>query len=277
MAVADAILPHLPYLRRYARALTGSQKNGDSYVAATLEAVIADPNLINRDDLLEAGRIRVTLYRVLARIWNSLKVNHRHSAEEIAVSSLDPPARHLESMTPVARQAFLLCSVEGFTPRQAAEILDCDMSRLAELVELAGREIAAQVVTDVLIIEDEPLIAMDLADIVEKMGHRVVGRTRTHTEAIAAASRTNPGLVLADVQLADGSSGLQAVKQLVQSMEVAVIFITAYPERLLTGERPEPTFLITKPFAPDTVRAIVSQALFFGVLAGRDVMQPVAV
>jgi hypothetical protein len=42
-----------------------------------------------------------------------------------------------------------------------------------------------------------------------------------------------------------------------------VIFITAYPERLLTGERPEPTFLITKPFQPEIVKAVISQALFF--------------
>ena len=45
--------------------------------------------------------------------------------------------------------------------------------------------------------------------------------------------------------------------------QVPVIFITAFPERLLTGERPEPTFLITKPFQRSTVKAAISQALFF--------------
>jgi hypothetical protein len=49
---------------------------------------------------------------------------------------------------------------------------------------------------------------------------------------------------------------------------VPVIFITAYPERLLTGERPEPTFLVTKPFRPEVVKAIISQALFFDRRAG---------
>ena len=47
------------------------------------------------------------------------------------------------------------------------------------------------------------------------------------------------------------------------SFEVPVIFITAYPERFLTGERPEPAFLIAKPFQPSTVSAVLSQALFF--------------
>ena len=44
-----------------------------------------------------------------------------------------------------------------------------------------------------------------------------------------------------------------------------VIFITAYPERLLTGAKPEPTFLIRKPYRPDEVKAVISQALFFDV------------
>jgi hypothetical protein len=47
------------------------------------------------------------------------------------------------------------------------------------------------------------------------------------------------------------------------TFEAPVIFITAYPERFLTGERPEPAFLIAKPFQPATVSAIASQALFF--------------
>jgi len=63
--------------------------------------------------------------------------------------------------------------------------------------------------------------------------------------------------------LADNSSGLDAVNELLRSFEMPVIFITAYPERFLTGERPEPAFLISKPFQPAMVSAIASQALFF--------------
>ena len=115
----------------------------------------------------------------------------------------------------------------------------------------------------VLIIEDEPMIAMDLESIVEGLGHRVTSVARTHGEAVKAVGQHKPGLVLADIQLADGSSGLDAVNEILGSFAVPVIFITAYPDRLLTGERPEPAFLITKPYQPDTVKAIVSQALFF--------------
>jgi CheY-like chemotaxis protein len=153
--------------------------------------------------------------------------------------------------------------VEGFSGEEAATILNTSESNVEALIDDAGREIAAQVATDVLIIEDEPMIAMDLESIVEGLGHRVAGVARTHSEAVSAVAEEKPGLVLADIQLADGSSGLDAVNEMLGTFEVPVIFITAYPDRLLTGERPEPAFLITKPYQPDTVKAIVSQALFF--------------
>ena len=107
------------------------------------------------------------------------------------------------------------------------------------------------------------IAAMDLEGIMESLGHRVTGIARTETEALRLATAKRPSLVLADIQLADGSSGLDAVNEMLRSFEVPVIFITAYPERFLTGERPEPAFLIAKPFQPSTVSAVLSQALFF--------------
>ena len=75
------------------------------------------------------------------------------------------------------------------------------------LLEEAHQDIAAQIATDVVVIEDEPLIALDLQELLKGLGHRVVGVARTEREAIAAVAKTRPGLVLADIQLADGSSG----------------------------------------------------------------------
>ena len=255
MSTSKAIAPHLPYLRRFARALAGTQSAGDAYVAATLEVLIEDPSLFD-----EALDPRVALYRTFIGLWNSIDVNLKAEGTGGPATAVD---RKLESITPLPRQAFLLCAVEGFSPAEAAQILGVGVGKIDELIELAGREIAAQVATDVLIIEDEPMIAMDLESIVEGLGHRVTGVARTHAEAVGAADQHKPGLVLADIQLADGSSGLDAVNEMLGSFAVPVIFITAYPDRLLTGERPEPAFLITKPYQPDTVKAIVSQALFF--------------
>jgi len=261
MAIAEKIAPHLPYLRRFARALCGSQESGDAYVVAVLESLVADPSSFPKDD-----ESRVALYATFLKVWNSIKINNSATVPLAGrpESALD---RSLEAITPLARQVFLLTSVEGFTSAQVAQIMDVSIDRVTELVSQAGQEIADQVATDVLIIEDEPLIAMDLESLVQGLGHTVSGVARTHREAVAAVKAKRPGLVLADIQLADGSSGLDAVNEILLSFDMPVIFITAFPERLLTGERPEPTFLITKPFETNTVRAIISQALFFGTSA----------
>ncbi len=175
--------------------------------------------------------------------------------------------KRLEAITPLPRQAFLLTALEGFSADRAATILGVERDAFDRLVDNAGREIGAQVASRVAIIEDEPLIAMDLENLVESLGHEVVGLARTRTEAVALARAARPGLVLADIRLADGSSGLDAVNEILESFGVPVIFITAYPETLLTGQRPEPTFLISKPFRAETVKAVISQALFFNELA----------
>ena len=82
-------------------------------------------------------------------------------------------------------------------------------------------------------------------------------------DALGGPRTIRSQLVLSDIQLADGSSGIDAVSEILTGTSVPVIFITAFPDRLLTGERPEPTFLITKPYLEETVQAAVSQALFF--------------
>jgi CheY-like chemotaxis protein len=257
---SQAVAQYLPFLRRYARALAGNQTSGDAYVSAALEALIEDPKAID-----DAGGPRVALYRLFTKIWRSVGVN-------TDAPSMDPdmPAdSRLASLTPLPRQAFLLVALEGFSEEDAARILEVDIAKLRSLVEESGRELAAEIATDVLIIEDETFIAMDLESLVESLGHRVLGVARTHTEALAIAKNKTPGLILADIQLADGSSGLDAVNELLRTFEVPVIFITAYPERFLTGERPEPAFLIAKPFQPAMVSAIASQALFFARNARR--------
>lgn len=261
MAIAEKIAPHLPYLRRFARALCGSQDSGDAYVVAVLESLVEDPGSFPSTE-----EPRVALYASFLKVWNSVRINQSPSTP-LAGKPESPVDRSLDAITPIARQVFLLTSVEGFTTAQVAQIMDISIERVTELVGQAGKEIAEQVATDVLIIEDEPLIAMDLESLVQGLGHSVSAIARTHRDAVAAAQAKRPGLVLADIQLADGSSGLDAVNEILLSFDMPVIFITAFPERLLTGERPEPTFLITKPFETNTVRAIISQALFFGTSA----------
>jgi CheY-like chemotaxis protein len=264
MGLLARLAPHLPYVRRYARALTGDQVTGDNYVRVALEALAAG------ERVLEAHMTpRVALYHVFHAIWCSSGAQLESDAT-IANAS-DDAARRLLRIAPRSRQAFLLTALEGFTPSEAAQILDTDVDEVETLIADAQAEIDAELATDVLIIEDEPVIAADIEALVRELGHSVVDVAATHNEAVDAVARKRPGLVLADIQLADGSSGIDAVKDILQKFDVPVIFITAFPERLLTGERPEPTFLITKPFQPETVKAAIGQALFFHPVRTREV------
>jgi len=272
MHKTDQIAAHLPYLRRFARSLTGSQAAGDAYVVAALEAVSVEPQTLAPDLELNAA-----LYKVLLTIWGSVPANRHHHQPGFA----DPAASEsadVEKITPLPRVCFLLHTVEGFSSDIIAKLVDRPTAKVRSLIEEAEKEIAAQHRTDVLIIEDEAIISMDLEGLVEELGHNVIGVARTRTEAMALATRHKPGLIMADIQLADGSSGLDAVSDILAVTEVPVVFITAYPQRLLTGERPEPTFLITKPFQNDVVKAVISQALFFDQRArlGRKITLPAA-
>jgi CheY-like chemotaxis protein len=256
MTLSTRIAPHLPYLRRFSRAATGSQTSGDAYVAATLEALIADVSLFP-----EASNDRIALYKLFSALFSSSAIDVPDPISNFAWEKR--AATNLSRLSPRPRQAFLLVAVEGFSHSQAAEILEVDDAEFADILNDATAEISRQVATEIMIIEDEPLIAMDIEQLVESLGHKVVSVARTHKEAVNLFRQTQPKMILADIQLADGSSGIDAVNDILNTHSVPVIFITAFPERLLTGERPEPTFLVTKPFNPDMVKALISQALFF--------------
>ena len=257
MSLGQELAPHLPFLRRYARALTGTQSHGDNFVRATLEAIVAAPNDFPRD-----VDPRLGLYRTFHAIWSSANIEedpgdfNADDAEGIAQA-------RLARITPLSRQALLLTAMEGFTPEDTGYLIEASPSEVENLVSEALSEIERQTRAEVLIIEDEPIIAMDIETIVRDLGHTVTGVAVTRDEAVSQAMARRPGLVLADIQLADDSSGIDAVKDILEQFSVPVIFITAFPERLLTGTRPEPTFLITKPFQRSTVKAAIAQALFF--------------
>ena len=258
MAISDKIGAHLPYLRRYARALTGSQHSGDAYVRATLEAALADGALLSH-----IGKGRTELYEAFTRIWNSSRDEDRDAGEGDGMHEQAAQTR-LAGISSTSRQALLLTTLEEFSTADAAEILGLTSADVEALIAQAIADIEGETTTRVLIIEDEPLISMQLEEVVSDLGHDVIGTATTRSQAIEIFNDRPAGLVLADIQLADGSSGIDAVEDLLKFGDVPVIFITAYPEKLLTGERPEPTYLVTKPFQESTVRAAISQALFFG-------------
>ena len=253
--LADRIVTHLPYLRRYARALTGSQRSGDSYAAATLEALLVDASILNA-----AKNDKVALFHAFHLVWASSGASLGTADDPLSARAQE----HMARLTPNSREALLLYSVEEFRLDEVAAIMLVETNEAANLIDTARAEMRRAMAGRVMVIEDEAIIAMDICDIVMQAGHSITGIARTRVEAVALATSNPPDLILADIQLADNSSGIDAVNDiLAQFPHIPVIFITAFPERLLTGTRPEPAFLITKPFSEDQVQSAVSQAMFF--------------
>jgi len=254
--LATLIAGELPFLRRYARALTGSQDSGDRYASATLEAILGD------SDIFEQGLSpKTALFRVFHLVWTSTGA----PVADSDAGSLEARAqRHLARLTPNTREALLLRTIEEMRFDEIAAIMRIGQAEAEDLVAIAHHEMRGTLCGKVMVIEDESIIAMDIQSIVSDMGHTVTGIARTRDQAIALARKNRPDLILADIQLADNSSGIDAVNQILkETANIPVIFITAFPERLLTGDRPEPAFLISKPYTEEQVRSAVSQAMFF--------------
>ncbi len=232
----------LPYGRRYARALTGSQPRGDLLVAEGLRQMLPQ----GRD--ATAADARLTLYRWLTR---------RFDAD---VSGETPVG-----LSHKQRQLLLLTTLEDCSSAQAAGITGLDEAEASAALGVAREQLRSAASADVLIIEDEPIIAMDIEELVQNCGHRVVGVAATEADAVRIAADARPGLILADINLGAGGDGAHAISRIMRHHRAPVIFVTAYPERLLTGDALEPAFVITKPFEPLTLAIATYQAVTGGV------------
>lgn len=258
--LAQAIAEALPALRRYARALSGTQPGGDAFAEATLERLLENPAALEG-----AGSVKLKLFALFHQVWAGAGAPVGLAETGLAETGLAARAQALMAgLTPLSREALLLRAIEGFAEHDIAAILQTPPEQVAALLAAAEREMAQSVTGRVLVIEDEAIIAMDISEIVSGLGHAVTGVARTRTGAVALAERDPPDLILADILLADQSSGMDAVNDIFARIGPRpVIFITAFPEKMLTGTRPEPAFLIPKPYSEDQLRSAVSQAMFF--------------
>jgi len=226
------LLRILPFARRYARALVGDQAAGDVLLRRALNGL----------DL--SGDPRIALYSAITHLTEG-----------------DPG---LAEATPFGRHLLLLTSLEEFSLADGARVVGLSEAEAAEQLDGMRAAVRAAAVTDVLIIEDEPVIAMDLRMLVEGCGHRVTGMAGTQEEAVRLANSHRPGLILADINLGRGGNGIAAVRSILSGTEIPVIFVTAYPEQLLMAEGVEPAFVMRKPFDPFTLAVFTYQAINAG-------------
>ena len=241
MKISEAIEQQLPYLRRYGRAVLGSAALGDRAVEAMLEGLLRNlPDAIDKPHL----------FKLLDRTFEELPADARG------------PNSAMQAISPQPRRALLLTAMEGLTVADAGKVLGVSSSKVDEMLDAAETELSEMLKSRVFIVEDEPLIAASLSQLVKSLGHSIAGIAVTRDQAVQAVLEARPDLILADIQLADGSQGTDAVKEIWANFSVPVIFVTAFPERMLTGSPGEPAFLIPKPFKPAQVKAVVTQALF---------------
>lgn len=252
--VNDSIVKSLPTLRRFARALTGSQKLGDEFAAAALTAVHAADGAGGPADL------RLQLFRACCAAWSAAGSRGGQPDSRLSARAQDA----LAGLDPNSRVALLLHALEGLDFDEVGAVLGTGAAEAQAAVHAARIEVASATRGKVLVIEDETFIAMDLASIVSDMGHRIIGVAATPQAAVELAEREQPDLILADIRLDGDTSGVDAVREILDRFDaVPVIFVTAYPDLLLTGRVPEPVFVIRKPYTEDQVRSAVSQAMFF--------------
>ena len=261
MTISHDIAPFLPDLRRFSRALSGSQESGDAFVMATLQRLLESHARFPRDI-----PPRTALYRAFLDQWSTQRPPE--PAPDGDARAFD---RNLAALSPEVRQAFLLTKMEDFSIAEASIIMGLDPAHVRKLLERGARDIAHGLAARILIIEDEPIIAMDLETIVEELGHKVIGVARGGRQAVALAAARKPELIMADIELANGDSGIEAVNEIVTAGSRPVVFITAHPRLYLSAadSRPEPASILAKPFNADSVKAAVSKALFFDRRAGR--------
>lgn len=250
--VSDVIGPVLPFLRRYARALTGSQKQGDEWVRMCVEVLLRQPHIV---DPLDTKLAVFTLFHRLRQPFAGLVDD---AVEDGAPGRLK---ERLSEIPAQQRQMLLLTVLEGFTVPEAASILGIDIATAEGALTEARDELKRVASVRILVIEDEAVIALDVAKIVRNAGHQVIGIAATEKAAVDLAKKHSPHLVLADIQLKGSDSGIAAVRDIMKTIQVPVIFVTGFPERLLTGSGLEPAFVITKPFDPDLLRTAIAQAL----------------
>jgi CheY-like chemotaxis protein len=237
----EDLIRALPYARRYARALTGSQSSGDHLVEQSLREV-GESGGADED-------LRLRLYREVTARFNAAQSD----------------AGLRTSLRPAQRQLLLLTALEELGVGDAAAIVGLAPPVAASELADARERVRDTAAADVLIIEDEPIIALDIEELVRGCGHRVVGVAASESEAVTLAERHRPGLILADINLGAGGDGTSAVARIVRNHQVPVIFVTAYPERLLTGAAVEPAFVITKPFEPMMLAIATYQAVTGGL------------
>jgi DNA-directed RNA polymerase specialized sigma24 family protein/CheY-like chemotaxis protein len=259
-AQARRLMAQLPYMRRYGRALTGSTTSGDDLVTRAVEAALSEPERYN----LESDDEPVTrrrLYTLLNQLFDS-----NPGANPGATASSGEPGHPIEtalsSLPERERRVFLLVSLEELSTPHAADVMGVAADEARDALGRAQNAMREQLVANILIVEDDAIIAYDLTETVLGMGHKVCGTAATMEEALAAAAANQPSLALMDLRLAHGGSGITTAQALRETRALPIIFVTAFAEELKQRGLDYLGPVIKKPFTREQIERAITQAVF---------------
>lgn len=250
-AHSQQLLKHIPFLRRYARALTGTSGRGDELVGLAVPVALSDPDAygLERHD-------RGPLYALLNRLFD---------AEEMRTALPDsghPMELALVQLPEMERRLFLLVSLEEVGCADAARILGLGLEEARRRMAAAQEALRESLIASIMIVEDDAIIAFDLAETVRNMGHKVCGTATTMDDAIDTARSCQPTLALMDLRLAHGDSGITTAQVLRQTSELPIIFVTAFGDELTRRGLEHLGPVIRKPFTREQIERAITQAVF---------------
>lgn len=117
---------------------------------------------------------------------------------------------------------------------------------------------------NILVVEDESIVAKDIQLCLRKLGYEVVGVVDTGEKAVETAKETNPDLVMMDIMLKGDMSGIEAADAIRESIDIPVIFLTAYTDKdtVNKAKETEPYGYIIKPFKEIDIQTAIEIALY---------------
>jgi len=246
-------------MRRYGRALTGSTIRGDDLVTRAVEAALTEPERYQLDTDDEPVTRR-RLYTLLNELFDA------DTGPAGASVSLAEPGHPIEtalsSLPEQERRVFLLVSLEELSTPQAADVMGVPAEEARDALARAQNAMREQLVANILIVEDDAIIAYDLTETVLGMGHKVCGTAATMEEALAAAAANQPSLALMDLRLAHGGSGITTAQALRETRALPIIFVTAFAEELKQRGLDYLGPVIKKPFTREQIERAITQAVF---------------
>lgn len=114
----------------------------------------------------------------------------------------------------------------------------------------------------VLVVEDEALIALDLACSIESLGYKVLGPASNGEDARRIAQREAPDLLLMDVSIQGSADGIETARAITEEVPTRLVFLTAHTD-LATRQRAEqlhPAAFVTKPYTTRQMQTILEAA-----------------